>query len=175
MSTENPKKRYHFLIANEFSVVIDVDHAIADPALDRCFGHTPPDIANAMLDKLGSAHRVVLARLAQKLVRYGSFDGCYCVDPSIPAPWKHEQHGIFVVFFDHIDVTALDLSLISEGDAPMPKADLLPVPRFLSTKDAAKQMIEQTAIQLRAHSYLSEIDGLKDSITTEHTHGNDRP
>lgn len=152
MSTATPKKRYHFLIANEFSVVLDVDHAIANPVLDRCFGHTAPDIATAMLDKFGSAHRVVLARLAQKLVRYGSFDGCYCVDPSIPAPWQYERHGIYVVFFDRIDITALDLELINESDAPAPNADL--------------------SQQLKAQGYLGEVDSLKDSITTEHTHAN---
>ena len=44
--------RYHFVIADEFSVVLDVDHSRADAVLQRCFEHMPVDLAVKMLNTI---------------------------------------------------------------------------------------------------------------------------
>lgn len=129
----NTKKRYHFIIAQEFSVVLDVDHSRADAVLQQCFEKTPFDIAVKMLAQFDQPHTVVLARFAQKLVRYGSFNNSYCMDPTVPTPLGYEAHGIYIVRYDPIDLSALDIALVHVCDAPLPADDVCrsEVPAFL--------------------------------------------
>ena len=131
-------KRYHFVIADEFSVVLDVDHSRADAVLQRCFEHMPFDLAVKMLSQFDRANTVVLARFAQKLVRFGTFNTSYCIDPTVPAPWDYEKHGIYVVRYDALDISALDIALVHVGDAPLPAEDICRpfVPSFLQGSQA---------------------------------------
>ena len=130
--------RYHFVIADEFSVVLDVDHSRADAVLQRCFEHMPVDLAVKMLTQFDHPNTVVLARLAQRLVRFGSFNISYCMDPTVPTPWGYEAHGIYVVRYDALDISALDIALVHEGDAPLHAEDICRpfVPSFLQGSQA---------------------------------------
>ena len=126
-------KRYHFVIAQEFSAVLDVDHERADPILTQCFEQTPFDIAINMLAQFKDQNQVVLARMVQRLVHFGPFSHIFMSDTSVPDPMEFAKNGIYVIRFDRMDIAALDIELVHEGDAPLPEHDVCRpfIPDFL--------------------------------------------